>query len=59
MDLTLTTDTLLVTNRDSGNIATFELDPQTGALARLTSDIAIPRPVSALLSTSAAPNGPA
>jgi 6-phosphogluconolactonase (cycloisomerase 2 family) len=56
MDLALTKDALLVANRDSGNIATFELDPGTGRPARRTGDIAIARPVSMLLTASAPTN---
>lgn len=54
MDLVLTGTTLLAANRDTGNVATFGLDPVTGAPGRRhVGDIAIPRPVSMLLTTPA------
>ncbi|HLX49394.1 MAG TPA: beta-propeller fold lactonase family protein [Streptosporangiaceae bacterium] len=56
MDIAATGTALLVANRDTGNIATLELDPVTGAPARHTGDIAIPRPVSILLAPPAHPH---
>jgi 6-phosphogluconolactonase (cycloisomerase 2 family) len=55
MDICVSSGTLLVANRDTSNIATFELDPLTGAPGRHTGDIAIPRPVSLLLTTLTQP----
>jgi 6-phosphogluconolactonase (cycloisomerase 2 family) len=49
MDLAVSSGTLLVANRDTGNIAAFGLDPRTGAPAHRTGDIAVPQPVSMLL----------
>lgn len=55
MDIAATGTGLLVANRDTGTIASLELDPTTGAPARHTGDIAVPRPVSILLAAGPRP----
>lgn len=55
MDIALTTATMLVANRDTGNIAALDLDPLTGVPARHAGDTAVPRPVSILLARQGQP----
>jgi hypothetical protein len=49
MDLTVMGGTLLVANRDTGNIAMLGLDPLTGAAGPRTGSFDVPGPVSVLL----------